>query len=45
MMFYWIGFQAGFTMILGHWVENDCTESVEHLAEIIHNVIPAVWRT
>ena len=45
MMFYWIGFQAGFTMILKYWVENDCTESVEQLAEIIHNVIPAVWRT
>lgn len=44
MMFYWIGFQAGFTMILRYWVENDCTESVEQLAEIIHHVIPAVWR-
>lgn len=44
MMFYWIGFQAGFTMILKYWVENDCKESVEQLAEIIHNVIPAVWK-
>ena len=45
MMFYWIGFQAGFTMILKYWVENDCKESAEQLAEIIHNVIPAVWKT
>ncbi|MGN0164546.1 MAG: TetR/AcrR family transcriptional regulator [Lachnospiraceae bacterium] len=43
MMLYWIGFQAGFTMILRYWVENDCTESVELLAEIIHNVIPTIW--
>lgn len=44
MMYYWVGFQAGYTMILKSWVENDCTEKVEQIAEIIHNIIPAVWR-
>lgn len=44
MMFYFIGFQAGFTMILRHWVERGCTESVEKMADIIRNTVPSVWK-
>lgn len=44
MMLYFIGFQAGFTMILRHWVEQDCTESEETLAKIIYHIIPSIWK-
>lgn len=44
MMFYFVGFQAGFTMILKRWVEQDCGESEETLAQIIQNMIPAIWK-
>lgn len=44
MMFYFVGFQAGFTMILKRWVEQDCIEEEEKLAEIIRNIIPSVWK-
>lgn len=44
MMFYFVGFQAGFTMILKRWVEEDCAESEEKMAEIIRNVIPSIWK-
>lgn len=44
MMFYFVGFQAGFTMILKHWVEHDCVESEQKIAQIIRNSIPSVWK-
>lgn len=44
MMFYFVGFQAGFTMILKRWVEQDCVESEERIAQIIQNSIPSVWK-
>lgn len=44
MLFYFVGFQAGFTMILKHWVDQGCAESVEKMAQIIQNIIPAVWK-
>lgn len=44
MLFYFIGFQAGFTMILRHWVERGCIEQEEQLSRIIQNIIPAVWK-
>lgn len=44
MMFYFVGFQAGLTMILKRWVEQDCLESEEKIAEIIRNMIPSVWK-
>lgn len=45
MMFYFVGFQAGFTMVLKRWVEQDCAESEEKIAQILQNMIPAVWKT
>lgn len=44
MLLYFIGFQAGFTMILRRWLEQGCMESAEKLAQIIRNIIPSVWR-
>lgn len=44
MMFYFVGFQAGFTMILKRWVEQDCVEGEEKLARIIQNSIPSIWK-
>lgn len=43
MMFYFVGFQAAFTMILKRWVEQDCIESEEKIAQILRNIIPSVW--
>lgn len=45
MIFYFVGFQAGFTMILKRWVEQGCVESEEKIAQIIQNIIPSVWRS
>lgn len=44
MLYYFVGFQAGFTMILRRWVEQGCTENEETLAQIIQNIIPAAWK-
>ncbi|MBD5544740.1 MAG: TetR/AcrR family transcriptional regulator [Lachnospiraceae bacterium] len=44
MMFYFVGFQAGFTMILKRWVEQDCIESEKTIAQIIQNIIPSIWK-
>lgn len=44
MLLYFVGFQAGFTMILKYWVEHGCAESVETIAQIIQNAIPSVWK-
>ena len=44
MMYYFVGFQASFTMILKRWVEQDCNECEEKLAQIIQNMIPAIWK-
>lgn len=45
MIFYFVGFQAGFTMILKRWVEQGCVESEEKIAQIIQNIIPSVLRS
>ena len=44
MIFYFVGFQAGFTMILKRWVEQDCLESEEKIARIIRDIIPSIWK-
>lgn len=44
MMFYFVGFQAGFTMILKRWTEHGCAESEEQIAKIIQNIIPHAWK-
>ena len=43
MMFYFVGFQASFTMILKYWVDQGCAESSQKIAQIIRNIIPSVW--
>lgn len=45
MIFYFVGFQAGFTMILKRWVEQGCAESEEKIAQIIQNIIPSIWKS
>lgn len=45
MMFYFVGFQASFTTILKRWVEQDCVESEEKIAQIIQNIIPSIWKS
>lgn len=44
MLYYFISFQSGFTMILKHWVEQDCIEDEERIAQIIQNTIPSVFK-
>ena len=42
IMYYFVYFQAGFTIILKRWVDTDCKENEVQLAEIIKNCIPTV---
>ena len=44
MMFYFVGFQAAFTMILKRWVELGCVEGEEKIAQIIQNILPSIWK-
>lgn len=43
IMYYLISFQAGFTMILKHWVDTDCVMENKKIASIIRNCIPNIW--
>lgn len=42
IMYYFVCFQAGFTMILKRWVDTDCKEEEKDLAKIIKSCIPAI---
>ena len=42
IMYYFISFQAGFTMILKHWVDTDCLIKENEVAAIIKNSIPNI---
>lgn len=42
VMYYFIYFQAGFTMILKHWVDTGCEKKEAEMAAIIENCIPSV---
>lgn len=42
ILYYFINFQAGFTMTLKHWVDTDCKISEKQLAEIIKNCVPNI---
>lgn len=42
MMYYFISFQAGFTMSLKHWVDTGCKKNENEVAAIIKNCIPAI---
>lgn len=43
IMYYFIYFQAGFTMILKHWVDSDCVISKYDIAKVIKKCIPKVF--
>lgn len=43
IMYYFINFQAGFTMTLKHWVDIDCKVDEKKIAMIIRNCIPNVF--
>ena len=43
ILYYFIYFQAGFTMILKHWVDTDCIASEEEIAAIIKKCIPNIF--
>ena len=45
IMYYFVSFQAGFTMILRRWVEDGCKLSEEQLAEIIVRCLPSSGKT
>lgn len=42
MMYYFISFQADFTMALKHWVDTDCSIPERKVALIIQNSIPYI---
>lgn len=42
MRYYFISFQAGFTMVLKHWVDTDCSIPERKVAVIIQNSIPHI---
>lgn len=42
IMYYFVYFQAGFTIILKRWVDTDCKEDEVQIAKIIKNCIPTV---
>lgn len=42
IMYYFVCFQAGFTMTLKRWVDTDCKEKEEELAKILEGCIPTI---
>ena len=42
MMYYFVYFQAGFTMVLKRWVDSGCLETEAEVARIIESCVPAV---
>lgn len=42
IMYYFINFQAGFTMTLKHWVDTGCKLKEEEVAAIIRNCMPGI---
>ena len=42
ILYYFVGFQAGFTMILKRWVDTDCLQNEQELATIIKNCVPHI---
>lgn len=42
ILYYYINFQAGFTMMLKHWVDTGCKMSEQEVASMIRNCLPHV---
>lgn len=45
MMYYFVYFQAGFTMALKRWVDTGCGETEEEMAQTLLNCLPKIWQT
>lgn len=43
MMYYFVHFQAGFTIVLKRWVDTGCSQSETELAQVIENCTPVIW--
>lgn len=44
MMYYFVYFQAGFTMVLKRWVDTGCRESEKAMTQTIQNCVPNIWK-
>lgn len=45
VLYYFVAFQASFTMVLRRWVEGGCEEGEEAIARVLRNCVPAVWES
>lgn len=43
MLYYFVYFQAGFTMVLKRWVDTGCQEPEEDMTQILRSCLPAIW--
>lgn len=44
MMYYFVYFQVGFTMLLKRWVDSGCQESASEIAGLISCCVPSIWK-
>lgn len=44
MMYYFVYFQAGLTMVLKRWVDTGCRESEDAMRQMIENCVPNIWK-
>lgn len=44
MMYYFVYFQAGLTMVLKRWVDMGCVESENTMTKMIQNCVPVIWQ-
>ncbi len=44
MLYYFVYFQAGFTLVLKRWVDQGCIEPASDIATILSNCIPYIWK-
>jgi len=42
MMYYFVFFQAGITMVLKRWVDNDLKENSKEICKYIMNCLPKI---
>lgn len=45
MMYYFVFFQSGITMVLKRWVDNDCLDSEKHICKILLNCLSIFKRS
>ena len=44
ILYYLVGYQSSFTMLLKRWVDQDCKESIDKMADIIYHCLPDVLK-